>query len=153
MKHSSSSACPILCRFVNISQNNASQKGSQSENGAQLKAWGIRRHIVDCLRNGADYWFQSSLQWYGAFALAMVLSIGSAIPIVFICQLPKCARHVVSWFILPLCKLKDCRAYYMSSTMYNTSGPELATKCMSSSIRCCSVYLLYSVNLVTFTCN
>ncbi|CAL8465544.1 g5080 [Coccomyxa elongata] len=30
--------------------------------------------------------------WYGAFALAMVLSLASAIPIVFVCRLPECAR-------------------------------------------------------------
>jgi hypothetical protein len=29
---------------------------------------------------------------YGAFALAMVLSLASAIPIVFVCRLPECAR-------------------------------------------------------------
>ena len=29
---------------------------------------------------------------YGAFALAMVLSLASAIPIVFVCRLPDCAR-------------------------------------------------------------
>ena len=34
-----------------------------------------------------------NLQWYGAFALAMVLSLASAIPIVYICQLPKCGRR------------------------------------------------------------
>eukprot|EP00884_Botryococcus_braunii_P023572 jgi/Botrbrau1/989/Bobra.114_1s0029.1 len=30
--------------------------------------------------------------WYGAFAAAMVLSLASAIPIVFICRLPECAK-------------------------------------------------------------
>ena len=30
---------------------------------------------------------------YGAFAVAMVLSLASAIPIVFVCRLPECARR------------------------------------------------------------
>ncbi len=29
---------------------------------------------------------------YGAFAVAMVLSLASAIPIVFVCRLPECSR-------------------------------------------------------------
>ena len=29
---------------------------------------------------------------YGAFALAMILSLASAIPIVFVCKLPDCAK-------------------------------------------------------------
>ena len=29
---------------------------------------------------------------YGAFALAMVLSLAAAVPIVFVCRLPDCAR-------------------------------------------------------------
>ena len=29
---------------------------------------------------------------YGAFALAMILSLAAAVPIVFVCQLPDCAR-------------------------------------------------------------
>lgn len=32
--------------------------------------------------------------WWGAFALAMVLSLGSAIPIVYICRLPDCVKHI-----------------------------------------------------------
>lgn len=35
---------------------------------------------------------QCNQLWYGAFALAMVLSFASAIPIVFICRLPECAK-------------------------------------------------------------
>ena len=35
---------------------------------------------------------------YGAFALAMVLSLASAIPIVFACRLPECARRRVPGF-------------------------------------------------------
>ena len=31
---------------------------------------------------------------YGAFALAMVLSLASAIPIVFVCRLPDCAKGI-----------------------------------------------------------
>lgn len=31
--------------------------------------------------------------WYGAFAIAMVLSLASAIPIVYICQLPRCGKR------------------------------------------------------------
>lgn len=31
--------------------------------------------------------------WYGAFAAGMVLSLASAVPIVFICRLPQCARR------------------------------------------------------------
>lgn len=30
---------------------------------------------------------------YGAFAAGMVLSLASAVPIVFICRLPECARR------------------------------------------------------------
>ena len=30
---------------------------------------------------------------YGAFAVAMVLSLASAIPIVYVCRLPECARR------------------------------------------------------------
>ena len=29
---------------------------------------------------------------YGAFALAMILSLTAAIPIVFVCKLPECAK-------------------------------------------------------------
>ena len=29
---------------------------------------------------------------YGAFALAMILSLAAAVPIVFVCKLPDCAR-------------------------------------------------------------
>ena len=29
---------------------------------------------------------------YGAFALAMILSLAAAIPIVFVCKLPECAK-------------------------------------------------------------
>ncbi|BDA49926.1 hypothetical protein COCOBI_15-0540 [Coccomyxa sp. Obi] len=36
--------------------------------------------------------------WYGAFALAMVLSLASAIPIVFVCRLPECARGLPKSF-------------------------------------------------------
>ena len=32
--------------------------------------------------------------WWGAFALAMALSLGSAIPIVYICRLPDCIKHI-----------------------------------------------------------
>lgn len=34
--------------------------------------------------------------WWGAFALAMVLSLGSAFPIEYICRLPECGRHLFS---------------------------------------------------------
>ena len=29
---------------------------------------------------------------YGAFALAMILSLAAAVPIIFVCKLPDCAR-------------------------------------------------------------
>eukprot|EP00887_Chlorella_sp_A99_P004877 scaffold4.g4877.t1 len=32
--------------------------------------------------------------WWGAFALALVLSLGSAVPIVYICRLPDCIKHL-----------------------------------------------------------
>lgn len=35
------------------------------------------------------------LRW-SAFALALVLSLGSAIPIVYFCKLPECGRHAVA---------------------------------------------------------
>ena len=41
------------------------------------------------------------LQWYGAFAAAMVLSLASAIPIVYICQIPKCGRTGSHWECFP----------------------------------------------------
>ena len=37
--------------------------------------------------------FPSLLHRYGAFALAMILSLVSAVPIVFVCRLPECARE------------------------------------------------------------
>ena len=33
--------------------------------------------------------------WWAAFALAMVVSLASAIPIVFVCRLPDCVKHIV----------------------------------------------------------
>ena len=34
--------------------------------------------------------------WWGAFALALVLSLGAAVPIVYICRLPDCVKHAVN---------------------------------------------------------
>ncbi|KAK9832820.1 hypothetical protein WJX81_004405 [Elliptochloris bilobata] len=34
--------------------------------------------------------------WYGAFAVAMVLSLASAIPIVYVCRLPECGRQALA---------------------------------------------------------
>lgn len=31
--------------------------------------------------------------WWGAFALALVLSLGAAVPIVYLCRLPECGRR------------------------------------------------------------
>ena len=31
--------------------------------------------------------------WWGAFALAMVMSLASAVPIVYLCRLPECGRR------------------------------------------------------------
>lgn len=33
--------------------------------------------------------------WWGAFALALVLSLGAAVPIVYVCRLPDCVKHAV----------------------------------------------------------
>jgi len=33
--------------------------------------------------------------WWGAFALAMVLSLGSAVPIVYVCRLPDCIKRAL----------------------------------------------------------
>lgn len=33
--------------------------------------------------------------WWGAFALAMVLSLGSAVPIVYVCRLPDCVKRAL----------------------------------------------------------
>ena len=33
--------------------------------------------------------------WWGAFAVAMVLSLGSAVPIVYVCRLPDCVKHAL----------------------------------------------------------
>ena len=41
------------------------------------------------------------LHRYGAFAVAMVLSLASAIPIVFVCRLPECARRAHAAFDTP----------------------------------------------------
>ncbi len=43
----------------------------------------------------------SSFHRYGAFAVAMVLSLASAIPIVFVCRLPECARRAHAAFDTP----------------------------------------------------
>ncbi|PSC70938.1 hypothetical protein C2E20_5704 [Micractinium conductrix] len=32
--------------------------------------------------------------WWGAFALALMLSLGAAVPIVYVCRLPECGRHL-----------------------------------------------------------
>jgi len=34
--------------------------------------------------------------WWAAFALAMVLSLGAAVPIVYVCRLPDCVKHMLS---------------------------------------------------------
>lgn len=34
--------------------------------------------------------------WWGAFALALVLSLGAAAPIVYVCRLPDCVKHAVT---------------------------------------------------------
>ncbi|KAL4858835.1 hypothetical protein ACK3TF_001224 [Chlorella vulgaris] len=34
--------------------------------------------------------------WWGAFAVALMLSLASAIPIVYLCRLPECGRHGVA---------------------------------------------------------
>lgn len=33
--------------------------------------------------------------WWGAFALALIMSLGSAIPIVYVCRLPECMKHLI----------------------------------------------------------
>jgi len=58
---------------------------SQSVHMTILESWTrTRTHDLEC---------SDLMQWYGAFALAMVLSLASAIPIVYICQLPKCGKR------------------------------------------------------------
>lgn len=37
-----------------------------------------------------------SMRRWGAFALALILSLGSAIPIVYFCRLPECGRHAAA---------------------------------------------------------
>lgn len=36
------------------------------------------------------------LRRWGAFALALVLSLGAAVPIVYICRLPECGRRAAA---------------------------------------------------------